>query len=604
MNLQISLYIEENIEEKRHVFDPIVLAKNVTLTKEQKEVCRLPDCFAPTPREPIDVYDQALGTHQWAERLRWHRFFALQDKLQTPDDTSNDNQNEFEKKPWYQPTGKPAPKGDPALEAFINACSNQFIGKDKRRKIKDNLSKDQRKALKELKELPITHNAACRFADKSGTTVITSLESDDEKIKEALNDKEYYSIVQDNPTNGIIKKIATWADKEKGKGKLPEEIHEYIKDIATTHPGQCKPLIKTHKPQPYPMRLLLSGCGTPVEHLSKMVQMCIKHLPEHLPYQIMDTKEFLQKIEAINEKLSPLPESSVIASCDVVSLYPNVNNKMGIPAVKQMLEDHPSPEGISNSTILSALDLALNNNYSQYTDGQNQTLYAKPIRGTAMGPSHACDYVYVFMGKLDEQLVNDCPIDLITTDNADDRYLAWSRFRDDGFAILPNEESIDTFKDHLQSLHPPNIRWTVSTGKTAEYLDTRVQIKEGKLVTDVFSKHNHCYLPPNSCHPPSTFKGLIYGVGTRLRMICSEEETLQERIKEYSDFFELSGWDKQKARKELERGGTRNRQEILNKPRKKKTKKLAWVSTYDPRLPSKSKIIHDNLSILYSEPEI
>ena len=57
------------------------------------------------------------------------------------------------------------------------------------------------------------------------------------------------------------------------------------------------------------------------------------------------------------------------------------------------------------------------------------------------------------------------------------------------------------------------------------------------------------------------------------------------------------------SKKELKRGANKDRKQILNQPRKKKPKKIAWVTTYDPRMPPKSKIISKNLPILYSNPE-
>ena len=80
------------------------------------------------------------------------------------------------------------------------------------------------------------------------------------------------------------------------------------------------------------MGLLLSGTGTPLQPISIFVQVAISHLTENLPYQIIDTKEFLQKVDKINETYSPLPDAACFAVCDVVSLYPNVNNEIGVPA--------------------------------------------------------------------------------------------------------------------------------------------------------------------------------------------------------------------------------------------------------------------------------
>lgn len=225
-----------------------------------------------------------------------------------------------------------------------------------------------------------------------------------------------------------------------------------------------------------------------------------------------------------------------------------------------------------------------------------------------MGPSHACEYVDIFMSELDEKLVRECPVPLLSStlpQQVRDKhsYLDWSRFRDDGFTVLLNENHADSFGQFLQLLHPPNIKWTIECGQSAHYLDVALQIKDGKIETDIFSKNNHSYLPPTSCHAPSTFKGLIQGMGIRLRMIINDDEILQKRIEEYAGHLSDSGWNYDEACTKLKEGASKNREEILKKPRKKKPKKLAWVSTYDPRVPSKHGIIKNNLHLLYADSE-
>ena len=188
----------------------------------------------------------------------------------------------------------------------------------------------------------------------------------------------------------------------------------YIEDIEDSHPGKCKPLVKTHKQKAFPIRLLLSGCGTPIQPLPKFVQLNIGHLTEYLPFQILDTKEFLQKISEINNTFAPLPDSACFAACDVVALYPNVNNNMGLPAVTSLLKEHPSRLGIRTDCVIEALNIALTNNTCVYNDEITST-YARPNRGTAMGPSHAYDYVDVFMSELDRKLVSTCPVPLLSS---------------------------------------------------------------------------------------------------------------------------------------------------------------------------------------------
>ena len=92
-------------------------------------------------------------------------------------------------------------------------------------------------------------------------------------------------------------------------------------------------------------------------------------------------------------------------------------------------------------------------------------------------------------------------------------------------------------------------------------------------------------------------------MGRRLRLICSNDQILKERINEYTQYLINSGWNRKLASTELNRGASINRQEAMKSKRNKNNKKkIAWITTYDPRTPSKSKIIRDNLDILYSNP--
>ena len=460
-------------DEDRQRFNPIVLAPNVTLTKEQIEICRMSDCFAPTPTHPLDVADQMLGTHAWAERLRWHRYHekykwnkTLTEK-EDEDKTKEDGKDAiFVKRPWYKPTEKSAPRDDPALESFIEACTRDFLNVRNRKRIKDNLTTEQRKALQDLRNLPLTHRAACRFADKSSVTVITSLQEDDNIIRTTLDDKDQYSTLNEDPIKDTCKKVEQWANKWMEKGEISNEVCAYVTNTSNSRPAKCKPLVKTHKTFPYPYRLLLSGSGTPIQPLSKFVQLSISHLTDELEYQVMDTKEFLQKMEKVNRTVAPLPTTATLAVCDVIALYPSVDNTMGVPAVANMLKEYPSPIQTSTKCIVEGLQLALENNTCAYTDSEGDTVFATPNRGTAMGPCHACDYVDVFMNQIDKKLVEESPVPLVSSLNQNiDKHLDWSRFRDDGFAILPHGASTTAFEAHLQALHPPRhkmdcVHWT------------------------------------------------------------------------------------------------------------------------------------------------
>ena len=51
-----------------------------------------------------------------------------------------------------------------------------------------------------------------------------------------------------------------------------------------------------------------------------------------LPSFVKDTTHLLQKIEDLS-KSGPFPEGTLLVSWDVVSMFPNIDNNLGIKAV-------------------------------------------------------------------------------------------------------------------------------------------------------------------------------------------------------------------------------------------------------------------------------
>ena len=68
--------------------------------------------------------------------------------------------------------------------------------------------------------------------------------------------------------------------------------------------------------------------------------------------------------------------------------------------------------------------------------------------------------------------------------------------------------------------------------KKIEFLDTLVKLENGHVYTDLYAKPSdkQLYLNSSSNHPPNTKKGLAYGLGLRIRIICEKEsDYLQHR---------------------------------------------------------------------------
>ena len=85
----------------------------------------------------------------------------------------------------------------------------------------------------------------------------------------------------------------------------------------------------------------------------------------------------------------------------------------------------------------------------------------------------------------------------------------------------------------VNSFHQ-NIKYTLSfSDNETSYLDVKVEIKENRIVTDVYCKETdtHQYFVYRSCHPKHVKMGMPYGQALRLRRICELVEVFEEKLR-------------------------------------------------------------------------
>ena len=353
-----------------------------------------------------------------------------------------------------------------------------------------------------------------------------------------------------------------------------------------------------------------------MQPLSKLVQDSIQHLIPKLPYKARDTKHIHQIITQLNRQwqhLGGLPESAKQVAADVRKLFPSVDNAMGIPVVKRLLQSNPHPEGLPTELIIEALTICLEDNFCEFCGS-----YYKGNSGSQMGPAHSCDYCDIFVGELDEDLVEN-----LETNNIE--HTQWTVFRDDGWDVLLNaDQDLPKFEEILEGLHP-NIKWDVRTSSAEdnhalEHLDLTIYIINGKLETDIFAKDIPIYLSRKSCHPIHVFKSVVKSTAIRLNQNCSLDNFLWERKSEYSRYFYASLYKPKEVdqimdentgltkneRGDFVRGPAReNRENFIFRPRRNKRaggKKHVMCTLWDPRLPDIAAILKRNKSTLYRDP--
>ena len=140
--------------------------------------------------------------------------------------------------------------------------------------------------------------------------------------------------------------------------------------------------------------------------------------------------------------------------------------------------------------------------------------------GTSMGTRVAPTYANLFMGKLEKLLFEKCPGNL-------KKFIhTWKRFIDDIFVIWTgtHEEFLEFF-NFLNSFHS-TIKFDEpqhhSETNSCEFLDLKISIENGKIVTDLFRKDTAKprALLPSSAHPGHITTNIVYSMAFRLIRIC------------------------------------------------------------------------------------
>ena len=133
-------------------------------------------------------------------------------------------------------------------------------------------------------------------------------------------------------------------------------------------------------------------------------------------------------------------------------------------------------------------------------------------------------------------------------------------------------------------------------------MDLFLMIKDGRVEWKTFTKTPPLYLNRISCHDPKVFQSIPKGVGYRIRLTNSNNETFREYVELYSRAMATSGYSYQKVKKELLEFLKFDPIELAKRDRqKKKTKpgcKVYFNALFEPRVPHPRKIISSNYEIL------
>ena len=257
------------------------------------------------------------------------------------------------------------------VHTFIEIFQKEFSAlKPRTTNNRDNLTKEERMALKNIKEMKdiiITH------ADKGG------------EAERQLKDTNFYTTLDHNPTEKhaeIINETIKTFIKEK---LLNEQLGKnLIEHNPKTRNLYFRP--KMHKTDT-PGRPIVSSIHSHSSRISEFVDIQLEPIVNNIKSHIKDTIDFINKIETIQN----IRKDTILVTMDVKSLFTQIPHTEGINAVARTIENAKNTN-ISNRVILKLLSLTLHLNNFEF----NGKHYLQK-KGSSMGSKSSCRYADIFM---------------------------------------------------------------------------------------------------------------------------------------------------------------------------------------------------------------
>ena len=361
--------------------------------------------------------------------------------------------------------------------------------------------------------------------------------------------------------------------------------------------GRMYMLFKVHKQHQEgaapPERPVISGSGAITENPSKFCQHYMKQVSKDHASYLRDTCDFLRHIQNIEN----LPANSVLVTIDVTGLYTHIPRDEGIQATREAL-NRRQDQSVPTEFIVSLLELLNKWNIFEF----NGSLYQQ-LHGTAMGQTHAPDYADIFMATIDKLILE------VAASHGEGVFpiRMMKRFLDDLFFIFTGSlEKLHGFLADINNIHE-NIKFTMthtkppgSSGCSCEdavsipFLDTSLQIKEGRIVSDLYRKptDRNKYLLPSSAHPSHVTKSTPYSLALRIVRNCSEPEARDMRLEELKEMLLARNYKLNIINECIRKARAVPRNEALKDVNKEIGNPWpVFVVLYEPRMPSVSNIV-------------
>ena len=294
---------------------------------------------------------------------------------------------------------------------------------------KDHLSKDERKALKELKS---NTSIVILPADKGRSTVILNRDDYLEKYMDQINNGPYQLLKKD-PTTKIKVKTLKQLKVLKDNEFIDNKLCYYLKPTDSPAPRfYCQP--KIHQPGA-PIRPIVSYSGSPLYNLNKYIANILKTYAKHENNNAKNSTAFSSYIRNV-----PIEDDEIMVSFDVTSLYTNIPIIDTLNIIKDCVasdDQFTRKTAIPQDKFLHLVNLVLTTTWYTF----NSQFYQQ-TNGVAMGGPASSITAELYMQAPESTAIS----------TALHPPKVWERFVDDVYSIVKRTH-LENFFHHINNLH-------------------------------------------------------------------------------------------------------------------------------------------------------
>jgi hypothetical protein len=562
------------VQEKQSKKRTVINISNKILSQAEISILEKGLSFVPSANN-IDITKLHSDLIEWERRMRLREYFYEKEDKRTGEE------EEWQKK---ESSFTPEQGRDKWLDEYISTVKTDILNHIKT-KILPNLTKTERNAIDSLLK---DNSIVIRPADKGSGIVIMDTDQYMERLDRELSQDDTYQQTDGNAFKIAEKKVRNVANEMYKSGLINKELKNYLIPKYSKN-GKLKGNPKVHK-NGHPMRTIVNGKGTPTENMAGIAEKELEEYVTNTPSYIQDTTDFLNKIENYQKKLD---KNTILFCFDVVKLYPSIPKDDGLKESRKALETRKYKKH-STESVMKMIETVLENNLFEF-NGKEYCQRNGVAIGSKLGKNFAC----TFMRHWDEELGKH-----------EKQPSFYKRFIDDGFGIWEHgAEELIKFQQYANSIHNKikvELRWDYNK---IEFLDTMViKDRDGSLYTDLYSKptDKHQYLQFKSSHPNNMKKSLPYGLGIRIRRICSKENDYKRRRQELKMQLRKRGYSGKFIESQLTKVDRLDRRDLL-KYRQKQNKqdtRVPLVVTFKQQLPNISEIVRKHMKTLYKSEKM